>query len=239
MTKSQKLINDCLENYSAFQKLAEVGENFSHTARSLVIMDALISGDKSDYENIVTAQCGPDKLSFETFCRLSDHFYLFKIKPDLRQLLEIYIILDNYSRTYAAKSFLVNLPADQRQPKTREEMLLSLVRYEMVPEVARLNLSQLDKLRHALSYKQFITTGQPASGFGKAINGKVPTFEYGDDEQRIVFASIICGLAGLAGTLNLGGSLTLTEEVASDLLFLMDNRTDPKKARRLGELSEP
>ena len=227
MPYPQKFISDRIAKYAALQKLVESGEHFGHAARSLLVMDALVSGQKADYLRLVTNQCDIERLSFETFKSLSDHFYLFRVKPDLRELLEIYIVLDDFSKTHYANDFLKNLPEDQRHPASHEDMLLSLIKYGMIPEVEKLNLSQLDKLRNAIQYRKSIL------GYQKGKVDKPGVFEYGEDEQRIIFAGVICGIAGIAGCLNLSGSLVLTEETANLLLFLINNRADPVMARRL------
>lgn len=223
MTHSQQYINDCIEKYAALKILVETGEHFGHAARSLIAMDALVSGKKADYDSLVAGQEKDERLTYATFIHLSDHFYFFKVKPELRELLEIYIVLDDYSRTSHAKEIARNLPEKERHPENHEQMLLSMIRYEMIPEVEKLNLFQLDTLRGAFRYREAV--------IGEA---EMPnTFEFADSEKLLVFAGVICNIAGIAGCLNLSGSLTLTEEVAKTLLFLMNNRNDPDMASRL------
>ena len=223
------LIEDRLKKYSALRVLAENGENYNCVARSLVVMDAIIGGKKDDYERIAYAQPEDNRLTFGTFSRLSDYFYVFRVRKDLREVLEIFTVLDGYSRSKHAEDFLHNLPENQRHPETREEMLLSLIKYEMVPEVASLGFSQLNTLRRALKFRELVKKSAPNQQLSR---------DFTDEEQRIVLASIVCDIAGLVSSSEDSGSLTLSENMASDLLFLIEHRAEPNMTQALCQLSE-
>ena len=223
------LIEDRLKKYSALRVLAENGENYDCVTRSLVVMDAIIGGKKDDYERIAYVQPEDNRLTFGTFSRLSDYFYVFRVRKDLREVLEIFTVLDGYSRSKHAEDFLHNLPENQRHPETREEMLLSLIKYEMVPEVASLGFSQLNTLRRALKFRELVKKSAP----NQQLSG-----DFTDEEQRIVLASIVCDIAGLVSSSEDSGSLTLSENMASDLLFLIEHRAEPNMTQALCQLSE-
>ena len=227
-TKAQQLIERCMKDYPMFLKLGNSdAEKYWIAIRSLVVMDALISGQEADYKAVSASQVR-EKLTEESFYRLSDFFYTFKVKEEYRRLLEIYILLDNFSQTYLAEELLKQLPEEHRHPETRTDMIISLVKYGMIPEVESLPLHNQSTLQYALRYQKEAREWD---------NGK-PLFDYAEEEKKIVYAAIICNIAALVGTLNATGSLMLSEPMARELLFFVDHRYDSSIATSFAKLTE-
>ena len=224
MTHSEKFLINRMEKYPTLQVLAEYGENFKKASRSLVIMDALIRGQRSDYDDIVAAQDEDEKLTFESFERLHGYFYPFRFKPELREVLEIYIIAKNFARSERSRKLLRNLPKEHRKPAFLEEAVLSFIQFGILPELEKLSLYQIETFRNALKYRVSVSEN---------IKVKAKATDFSDSEQLIALVSCVCDVAGIAGQYNITGSLTLTEEVAGDILFLIENSKNPLTANTL------
>ena len=222
-------VNYLREN-SILQTLEKDHDDTNHDriVRGLVIMDALIEGGPKDYDSIVCVQ-KKETLTFWTFSSLHAFFYVFKMKPDLREVLENFILLDGYSRSRHADRHLANLPENHRQPKNREEMILSFIKYGIVPEVSRLNLHQIDTLRCAFKYRELVK---------EADGDRAEIARFSDDEKRIVMAGVVCDIASLVSLARFNGSMTLGENMAKNLLYLVEHSAEFDSVQAMCRLTD-
>lgn len=201
-----------------------------YLARSLLMAAYLTSGQRDDYDNLVACQkC--DRLSYETFKRLSRQFEIFVTKPDLYDLLELYIIISHLSDSVIVNSLICHIPDDELD-YGKFGLPYVLVNKGFIPEVDGLNLADFNTLRKAFEYA---AKAERAFAAGEKI-----TFnrDFTDSEQLIVYAGIICDLAAILGPINISGSLSLTESLASDFLTVLYRHNDPEYIGYLCRLSQ-
>ena len=202
--------------YPTFKKMVESSKDLTRLIRSLMILDQLTDGTKADYIATVSYQDDDDHLTYETFSHLSEYFYLFKLKPQLYTLCEIYMIVECYSRLFPAAILEAKLPSESCEYKTNYGRALSHIENGLVAEVADLDLASFDQLRRIFRYAE-----QLELATSDAAKPKIdPDFTEG--ERRVVFGSIICELAALVGC-GISDSLSLTESVANNLLYYIRN----------------
>lgn len=199
--------------------------------RSLLMADYLTSGQRDDYENLVACQ-ESDRLSYETFRRLSQQLGIFLLRPDLYDLLELYIIISHLSDTEIVNGLVCRIPRDQLDC-SKFGLPYVLISNGLIPEADNLNLAELDTLRRAFKYAAKVEQA--------FLKGEKITFnqDFSDSEQRIVYAGAICDLAAIfVPTTSVSGSLTLNESLALYFLASLNNRNDPGYIGYLCQVSQ-
>lgn len=217
-----KWLYDHLVKQNPDDKKSAIDQNSDgvYLARSLLMAAYLTSGQRDDYENLVACQ-EKDRLTYKTFKRLSQQFEIFITKPDLYDLLELYIIISHISEMEIANEFACHIPKDEIVYNWFG-LPYALIDKGLIPEANDLDLAELDTLRKAFKYE---ARAQKAFNVGEKI-----TFnqDFTDSEQRIVYARVICDLAALPGPIGVSGSLALTESLARDFLTMLYRRNDPE-----------
>ncbi len=249
--KNSALLHDLIpvyaEKHSTFQQIRDylAGQNLTDNrisidqdnglvslTRSLYLLACFTRGEHEDYEEVASCQDNNyDHLTFETFKRLCGYFELFEVKPELYNLMELYLIIVQLSSTEIVNQYIPLIPKDKLN-YGKFGMAYSLVDNELIPELSKLSLAEFDILRSALKYaaraEEIFATGKKIT-FNK---------EFSDSEQRIVYTSIVCDLAAFIGPIEVSGSLTLTESLASDLLLMLYHHNDPTYIGYLCSLSQ-
>ena len=217
-----------VEKHSAFRQLSDFydkqgnSEGLVSLIRSLFLLSCFVRGNEEDYHEVSDCQDNDrDHLTKETFKRLCAYFSLFEVKPELYNLLELYLIIVHLSSTELVNQLVPLIPKDKLN-YGKFGMAYSLVDNELIPELSKLSLAEFDILRSALKYA---ARAEQAFAAGKKI-----TFnrEYSESEQRIVYAGVVCDLAAFLGPINISGSLTLTETLAYDLQLMLYHHNDPE-----------
>lgn len=227
-----------LRDYLAKQKqtdgepLIDQDDGLVSLTRSLYLLACFVRGEYADYEEVTSCQDDNyDHLTFETFKRICGFFELFETKPELYDLMELYLIIIHLSSTEIVNQYIPFIPKDKLN-YGKFGMAYVLLDNGFIAEANNLNLAQFDILRSALKYaakaEEIFATGKKIT-FNK---------EFSESEQRIVYTSIVCDLAAFIGPIGISGSLTLTESLASDLLLMLYHHNDPTYIGYLCSLSQ-
>ena len=186
------------------------------TVNSLIIMEHLVNGTRKDHQALISQQKS-DILALGSFCQLYGFFYKpFRLEQEMRRRLELFIYLDGFCRTEAARKLVNNLPVNPQESKSRDYLALALIKHQRLPEIQQLDWTSEAYLRRAFSYRLFITGQAPGH-----------TVEFTNEVKRIALAGVICDIAGLSSDQdNLGASRMLTESMARELLDNINHIND-------------
>ena len=103
------LLPDYLTRYPILDSFPE---DLKHrTLVSFHLLSAFIDGDDESYRSILRNH---NTLSRETFKNLSHAFTNFRMSPNLRSQLELYLILWNYASSRQGQMVLCGLPKEVR-----------------------------------------------------------------------------------------------------------------------------
>lgn len=199
-------------------------------ARSLFVAACLTGGSQDDYEHLVAHQ-SYDRLTHDTFKRLSGYFEPFATNHELYHLFELYIIISHFCDTEIVNNLIRRIPKDKLD-YSKFGLPYALIDNGLIPEANELNLAQFNTLRKAFEYAAKVEQA------GKKKERITFNRDFSESEQRIVYDATICDLAALIGPINVSGSLTLTESLASDLLLMLYYRNDPEYIWHLCSLSQ-
>lgn len=210
---SSKFIPFLFGKYPTFWTLAEASTDIEKTICSLIMAAYLVRGEYEDYEDATFSQSGANKLSFATFQALANYFSVFKTKPYLYSLVEIYTIALDYSSTKEATDLVKKMPHHPMDLSNDFRKALFLVQNRLIPETKGLSLGQFDILTSAFVYaakakQTFLINDNVCEGFN-------------DIEERIIYAYIICNFAARSWDPKNGGTLSLTETAAQNFLKVL------------------
>lgn len=213
-----------ISKYPTLNLMAAHAEEYNRTLRTLLAADNLIRGDKEGYAAIISGQAPCDKLGLGDYLGLSGFFYLSRIRPSLRKVLETYIVMDGYSRTNSAKRQITNLPKEQRNPASHTEMISTIVDRVSLPEIVRLSIAESRCLKDALIYRGYLD--QP-----RLLNSSYQTFS--EEARHIVLGTAISQIAVGDGDYNLEGCPRLTSSVTANIIQCLNERFQRDSAREL------
>lgn len=210
--------------YPTLNLMAAHAEEYNRTLRTLLAADNLIRGDKEGYAAIISGQAPCDKLGLEDYLGLSGFFYLFRIRPSLRKVLETYIVMDGYSRTNSAKRQIINLPKERRNPASRTEMISTIIERISLPEITKLDFAESRCLRDAIAYRSYLDRPQLTGTSYQRFH---------EEAQHVVLGAAISQIAVGDGDYNLEGCPHLTNSVATGILQRIYERYQHNSAREL------
>ncbi len=213
-----------IDKYPTLNFMAAHAEEYNRTLRTLFAANNLIRGDREGYAAIISGQNICDRLGLGDYLGLSGYYYLFKIRPNLRKVLETYIIVDGYSRTNSAKRQITNLPKEQRNPASHTEMISTIVDRVSLPEIVRLSFAESRCLKDALIYRGYLD--QP-----RLLNSSYQAFS--EEARHIVLGAAISQIAAGDGDYNLEGCPHLTNSVATGILQRIYERYQHNSAREI------
>ena len=145
-------LSDQFPSFAYFYKADE--KTMIDTANSLAIMEHFVNGARKDYEELIRGQT-EDVLSLTSFVNLSNLFYQFRYKPELKKRLANFIYLDGICHTKKANDVTRYLPPYCRNPKTHEDLVISIIEYSGVPEIKQLEDSQNNRaVEQAFNYRK-------------------------------------------------------------------------------------
>ena len=190
-------------------------------ANSLAVMECFIDTSKEEYEKLISGQ-EDDILTLTSYVNLSNFFYQFRFKPDLKKRLIYYIYLDGICRAEKAKEVTRYLPPECRNPKTHEDLVVSIIEYSGVPEIKQLVDSQNKRVvQQAFNYRKRVIEAEQ-----KGTNCSI--LEFTDSNMLLAQLGSICEFAGYGNrSKTFGSSTTLTEKIAWQLGNYLYNRYQP------------
>ncbi len=219
------------EKYPTYAKMVDRSINVTPLTRSLCMLDYLTEGTPSTYARIVEHQDEEDMMSYEAFSRLANYFYLFKQRPELFRLAELYLIYEYYGRTFLANEDYDLFSKEEKADMTRYALTQKFIEKGFLDEVHDMSLASFESLRRIFGYADQLERAYE-TGQKLASNPQLT-----EAERRVVFGGVVCEVASMVGC-SINDSLTLTESVASGFAFLLENSHDENFASLLIQYKE-
>ena len=201
--------------------------NLAH--RAITFTDRITAGGKDNYGKIIDGQPVDDQLSLESYSRLNDCYYTFKVCPDLRYVLELYIALEAYSYTSAARKVLFHLPKVSDTGSDHANALLSLINGNFLDEIQHMDLAQYSILKEVVRYGAYLEQIQRSAS-------SVAPQPFSENAQRILLAACISLFAATGDCGVFDGNPHLTESATSSLRTYIMKRHNPVMAAQIYNL---
>lgn len=199
------------------------------TARAIAFADRIIDGTEDSYAIITSGQPAGERLSEDSFDYLNGFFRIFLYSPDLRQVLNVYLTLENYVRTSTASAMLFYLPKVKETKSEHANQLLSLINGNVVEDkITHLRIEPYKILEEVICYGAYL------EGIQQDAYAKRETFS--GNAEIILLAAQICLFAANDDGGAFEGNPHFTESAFSSIYPYLIKRHTPVMAAQIYDL---